>query len=372
MSLPQATKPLVEFPAILRANGFAIAPDQTISFVEAIGLLGPTGMDDIRRAGLAMFAIPKERHAEYDALFRAFFLGQTVSAPTVSDDEDEGVEAFEQTEGEQEVVLDQDETEIGTEATASESLSHRTFADLDEPEVLRQFSRMAKKNLPRRKSRRRVSAGKGDALDLRRSLREAVRRDGEIFHLHETRKKLRQRPIVLLIDVSGSMKDQSETTMRFAHALMQAGQRVEVFTFGTRLTRATKALQVKNVEQALENVGGLIADFDGGTRIGEALSALLAVPRFAATMRGAAVQVLSDGLERGSPDAMIDAVARISRMAWRLDWLSPLAGDDNYEPRTEALSAILPYLDSLKDGGSLQAICDHFISISDPDMRRAA
>lgn len=371
MTLPRAITPFIEFPAILRAHGFAIAPDQTTSFIEAIGLLGPNDISDIRRAGLALFAIPAERMAEYDALFRAYFMGQTLSAPTSTDDDD-GVEAYEPDQGEQEIEVEEDESEVGSEVSASEVLSHREFADLDDPETLRLFARTAKNALPWRASRRRTSANKGSAFDLRRSLKQAAKRDGEVFELFETRRKTRQRAIVVLIDVSGSMKDQSENTIRFAHALKQAADNAEVFTFGTRLTRITKALDVKNADQALANVSALIADFDGGTRIGEALHALLSVPRFAATMRGAAVQILSDGLERGRPDEMIDAVWRISRLAWRLDWLSPLAADENFTPKTEALSAVLPYLTSLTDGSNLQAICHHMISLSNTNMRKAA
>jgi uncharacterized protein with von Willebrand factor type A (vWA) domain len=372
MTLPFAAKPFVEFPAILRAHGFAISTDQTISFLEAIGLLGPTNMADIRRAGLAMLAIPKERQAEYDALFRAYFIGQTVSAPTELDEEDDGVDAFEEASGEQEIEVQEDEEEAGGEVSVTEALSHRTFEDLSDDEVLSQFARLAHKRLPRKNSRRRKSSRKGDAFDMKRSLKQAVQRDGEIFELFHTKKKTKQRTLVLLIDVSGSMKEQSETSLRFAHTLMQVADAVEVFTFGTRLTRITPALKVQRVEQALDNVSRLIADFDGGTRIGEALNALLSVPRFAATMRGASVQILSDGLERDNPNEMVDAVRRISRLAWRVDWLTPLAADENYVPKTEALLVARPYLTSLSDGGSLASICEHIVALTDHQTRRAA
>jgi hypothetical protein len=194
-------------------------------------------------------------------------------------------------------------------------------------------------------------------------LRQAVRRDGEVFELLQTRRKTRLRPITLLIDVSGSMQDQSDETMRFAHALKMAAGRAEVFTFGTRLTRITRALADKNADRALARVSALVADFDGGTRIGDALDALLAVPRFAGTMRGALVLVLSDGLERGDPAVMVDALRRISRMAWRVEWLSPLAGDEDYVPRTEALAAALPYLDGLSDGSRTEAICNRVLTL---------
>ncbi len=363
MTLPRATQPFVEFPRILRAHEFVVSPDQTISFIEAIGLLGPRSIADIRNAGLAMLAIPKERQAEYDALFRAYFMGQTVSAPAASDDNEDEVEVHEERESVHEIDISEQDQEIGGEASASEALSHRTFASVDDDQSLRHFVTTAAKAIPRRKSYRRTPSRQGSAFDLKRSLRQAVRRDGEVFELLKTTRKPHQRAITLLIDVSGSMEQQSEQTLRFAHALKTVAERAEIFTFGTRLTRVTKALSERNADRALARVGALVADFDGGTRIGDSLNALLSVPRFAGTMRGALVIIISDGLERGDPDMMVDAVRRISRIAWRVDWLSPLAADENYEPRTEALSAALPYLDSLSDGSSTNALCSYVLNL---------
>jgi hypothetical protein len=121
---------------------------------------------------------------------------------------------------------------------------------------------------------------------------------------------------------------------------------------------------LRNREQALGTASLLVADWDGGTRIGDALNAFLAVPRFAALARGAAVVVLSDGLERGDPSAMADAVGRLSRLAWRLVWLTPLAADSNFEARTAGLVAARPFLDRLADGGSLDAICNNVLELA--------
>ena len=127
---------------------------------------------------------------------------------------------------------------------------------------------------------------------------------------------------------------------------------VEIFTFGTRLTRVTRALRLKRREQALSGRRDLVSDWDGGTRIGDALQAFLAVPRFGGYARGAAVVIVSDGLERGDPAALRDAVARLSRRAWRVSWLTPLAADAGFRPQTEALIAIRRFVDDLVDGGS--------------------
>jgi uncharacterized protein with von Willebrand factor type A (vWA) domain len=213
------------------------------------------------------------------------------------------------------------------------------------------------------------SAKRGGGFDLQRSLRDSIRTDGELVRLRRRERQLRPRAILLLIDVSGSMKARSDAHLRFAHALVNAAPRVEVFTFGTRLTRLTRALRLKNREQALALATDLVADWDGGTRIGDALAAFLAVPRFAGYARGALVLVLSDGLERGDPAQMIRAVGHLAARAWRIDWLTPLAAAADYRPETAALRAVLPLLDSVANGATTERLCRHVLDLS---RRRAA
>lgn len=360
--MPPSIASFLDFAQILRAHRFAVSPDQTIGWIEAIGLLGPRSIGDVRAAAVALMAIPREREDEFDALFQSHFHGMIIAAATSAPD-DEDVDAYEPTGATAEVEEADDEREAGAEATAVERLARRTLGTGDD-DALRHFARHAPQRLPRRRSYRRAPARRGDAPDMRRALREAVRRDGEVLYLPQQRRKLRQRRILLLIDISGSMKERSDSLMRFGHALARASDRFEAFTLGTRLTRVTAALKTREEAQALERVGSVVADFDGGTRLGEALQALLAVPRYAGFARGAAVVVLSDGLERGDPTAMVDAVGRLSRMAWRLVWLSPLAGREGYQPETAGMVAILPELDRLDDGASLDAICRHVLTLA--------
>jgi uncharacterized protein with von Willebrand factor type A (vWA) domain len=198
--------------------------------------------------------------------------------------------------------------------------------------------------------------------------RDAMRHAGEFLRMRRKRRRLRQRRIVVLIDVSGSMKERTQAHLAFAHVLARAADTAEVFTIGTRLTRITRALRLRNRDLALTAASLLVADWDGGTRIGEALAAFLAVPRFSALARGAAVVVLSDGLERGDPSAMRDAVIRLSRIAWRVVWLTPLAADPGFEPRTAALVLARPFLDQLGDGGSIESICANVLGLAGLEM----
>jgi uncharacterized protein with von Willebrand factor type A (vWA) domain len=315
-----------------------------------------------------VLAPPPERHATYHRLFDIHFIGHEQLGAEGAEDE-EIVRLREEGHGDEEPLLGDGANESGLTATRAEALVERRFAQGAIGEALRRLSREAPSRLPRRRGYRHRRARRGPWADLRRTLRETVRNDGEILHLARLRRRTRLRRILLLIDVSGSMKARTEENIRLAHTLVQATPNIEVFTFGTRLTRVTRALRLKRREQAMNAAGLLVSDWDGGTRIGDALQAFLAVPRFASYARGAAVVVISDGLERGDPASLRDAVAKLSLRAWRLSWLTPLATTPGFAPQTEALLAIAPWVDEMVDGGSSTAIVSHVLSLG---SRKAA
>lgn len=362
---PRALEPFVQFATVLRANGFAVAPEQTQTFLAAVGLLGPVSMRDIHRAAVPTLAPPPERRDEFDALFRRLFHGQTLAAPSDADPEDdEDLQVLDAKEGEIDPPDTTEDQEAGGEATAIERLTLRQFRDEDPRETLNRFARAAPAGLPRQRSFRRRPARTGDRWHMRRLLREAVRRDGEVLSLPKLTRKTRQRRILLLVDVSGSMKAHTEDAMSLAHVLVGAAERAEVFTIGTRLTRVTRVLRLRRREQALGATASLVSDWDGGTRLGDALDAFLHVPRFASFARGSLVVVLSDGLERGDPAMLTAAVGKLSSLAWRVAWLTPLAADAGYTPSTAALQAVLPVLDHLGNGAGLRPLCDEILTLA--------
>ena len=367
--IPTPSRHLAEFPPFIRGYGFTTSPDQTVAFLAAVELLGPRGIDDVRRAAVATLSPPRERHGEFEALFRAWFHGEFAPVSRESED-DTVVRVHEEDATAPEPIEASDLGESGQSATAAEMLGERRFELESEVERFRRFAREAPRRLPRRRGLRRVRAQRGDVVDLRRALRTAVRWGGDSPVLPWRRRKLQHRRLLLLIDVSGSMKEHTETALRFAHALHHAVARMECFTLGTRLTRVTGALRLRNTEAALGNASALVPDWDGGTRLGDALQAFLSVPRFAGCARGAFAVVLSDGLERGGPDTLTGAVARLSRLAWRVSWLTPLAADPAYRPETAGLAAIVPYIDDLGDGASPEALCSHMLSFGRTRGRR--
>jgi uncharacterized protein with von Willebrand factor type A (vWA) domain len=356
---PRALEPFLDFPQALRAAGFPASPDRTLSLIEAVGLLGPRGIEDIRRAAHAIYGPGPDRQPMFDSVFDMVFLGRRIAAPAPGDP-DELPQSFD-SGGFEELPLPNDEDPSGGEATTAERLFAREISAGDEDTALRSFRRSLGAHLPRRTSRRTI-AGRGRLADARRAFRQMLRRDGEITRLPSRRRQKRERRVLLLVDVSGSMKAGTDGVLRLAHALQQGGERVECFTLGTRLTRVTRALKHQNREQALTLASGLVADWDGGTRLGEALAVFLSVPRFASHARGAMVVIVSDGLERGGPDALAASMERLSALAWSVLWLSPLAADPAYRPETGALQAIMPLLDRIGDGSTPVAIASEILN----------
>jgi uncharacterized protein len=361
--LPPAIRPFVTFAARLRENGFAVASEQTSSFLAAVGLLGARSMRHIRMAAAATLAPQPEQRALFDALFDLHFVGLAGEIVDPDGEPDDEMTAQDDS-GTMDALFAEDVNESGQLTTGVEALSQRLLKPADEAGTLQRFQRLLPATLPRRRGYRLGKARRGPGIDLARSLKAAIRNDGEMISLKRLRRRTRARPILLMIDVSGSMKQRSDANLAFAHAIVQAAPRVEVFTFGTRLTRLTRPLRRKNRAQALTEAGAAVADWDGGTRIGDALQAFLAVPRFATYGRGAAVVIVSDGLERGDPTAMIRAVERLAARAWRIDWLTPLAAAADYRPETEALAAVRPLLGSLADGSSTESLCRHVLALA--------
>lgn len=360
--LPRAAEPFLGFGRLLRRFGFAVAPEQVVAFMQATTLLGPRSMDDIHEAALATLAPPPDRHGEFEALFRKWFHGEEAAVAAGEGNEETQVRDDGGSREQQGEELREEEG--GELSSAIERLSLREFRRDDD--TLARFRHELPASLPARRSFRTVRTRSRGHLDLRRSLREIVRADGDVPCPCLRRRQAIPRRLLLLIDVSGSMKIHTADYLKLAHAAVQGTGQAEVFTFGTRLTRITPALRIRDREQALARASSQVEDWDGGTRIGPTLLAFLSVPRFSALARGAAVVLLSDALERGDHGEMETAMRRLGQRAFRLSLCTPLAGDPRFEPRTAALRAILPLLDDLEDGSSVAALTTFILSLGRP------
>lgn len=365
---PRECAPFLDFVHVLRRHGFSVSPDQTGTFLSAITLLGPDSMEHIRRAAIATLAPPIDRIGAFETLFRAVFHGEAVAAALPHLDEEETV-VNDRGGSEQPGEMPLEQEQGGAMASALERLSTREFESRDM--LLAAFRRGLPGALPRRRAFRHLRVHSNGAIDLRRSLREIVRAEGDLPSPHlRRRQELVRRPL-LFIDISGSMSGHTDELLVLAHATVQAVPRTEVFTTGTRLSRITTALRLHDRDTALVRAANAADDWNGGTRIGPALKAFLAVPRFAAMARGALVLIASDALERGGHEEFESAMRRLSHLSHRLSLATPLAGDPRFRPQTAALAAVLPWLDDLVDGSSAASVARFMLTLGREAPRAA-
>lgn len=273
-----------------------------------------------------------------------------------------GAETAVDEQGGEEPLPREESLEAGRSAVAQERLRNRRFDDASEEERIaidRAVRALRLATPPRRASRTRP-ARRGD-LDLSRTLERAMLTSGEVIHPAMRTRSDRPRPLVLVLDVSGSMAPVARTLLGLAVAARRTAagspaRRVEVFAFGTRLTHLTPALVSRDPDAALAAATARVVDWDGGTRIGASLDVL--VRRFGprGALRGAVVVICSDGLERGDPLLLGSAARALRRRCHRLIWVSPLAGDPAFEPRQRGLAAALESVDVLVPGHDLASI----------------
>ena len=182
---------------------------------------------------------------------------------------------------------------------------------------------------------------------------------GEPSELFWRRRRLRLRPLILILDVSGSMTDYSRNLLQFAHSTRRATARVEVFCFGTRLTRITRQLEHRRPDEALARAADAVFDWDGGTRIGDSLTTFVNDWGRRGVCRGGIVVICSDGLDRGDPSVLEHAMERISRLCHRVVWLNPHKGDQaDFAPSTLGMMAAAPHVDLLLSGRDLDSLED--------------
>ena len=252
-----------------------------------------------------------------------------------------------------------------------EILRHKNFAEMnaEESEAVKQMmSRLLWKVSERRTRRHRP--GKGNLIDLRRTLRRSLRSEGEVFSWAYREQNSKPRPLVVIADISGSMERYTRLLLHFIYGMKAAlSQPVEAFVFSTRLTRITRPLQIRDLDLALKNVGDLVNDWAGGTRIGESLKMFNFEWGRRVLGRGAVVLVISDGWDRGDVELLTREMARLKRNCHRLIWLNPLLGAADYEPLTRGIQAALPHIDNFLPVHNLASLEDLADRLSDLNRR---
>jgi uncharacterized protein with von Willebrand factor type A (vWA) domain len=373
--------PLVEFGRRLRERGLPVGTGRILTFVRAVSAIGLVDRDSLYWAGRLSMIARRDDLEAYGQVFESWYrtlrstddLRVELQLPAEEPDRrqanwgeqpDDLEVRVGQAAAEWHRADEEDEVERGEEssirivASGVEVLRSKSFGDLSEDERARVAAliRSLRLQVPVERTRRTRPASKGGRFDLRRTLRRSLRTQGEPFDRAWRARTARRRPLVLILDISGSMAPYSRALMQFAYAAMAAGRRVETFVFGTRLTRVTRTLRTKDPDRALREIGRQVEDWEGGTRIGESLKALLDGWSQRAALRGAVVVFCSDGLERGDPELLRAQMARLRRLAHRVIWVNPLKGSPRYEPLARGMAAALPSVDVFLSGHNLESL----------------
>ena len=355
---------LVDFAHELRAAGLPIGSGDILTYCAAMAPLDPTDLIDLYWAGQTTLVTRRESVATYDRVFRRFFLDEGEDLPEPlklmirSSAESQAVLAVPATEPGED-GQDEEETRLGLVASDAAVLKSKSFAACTPEELaaLRRIMARIRLQPPRRRTRRTVSARSGRRPDLRRTVRESMRMHGEPAELFWRRRRLRLRPLILILDVSGSMADYSRNLLQFAYSARRATTRVEVFCFGTRLTRITKELERRSPDDALERAAKAVFDWEGGTRIGASLDTFVREWGRRGLCRGGIVVICSDGLDRGDPGLLAAAMERLARLSYRVVWMNPHKGNNSdFAPSTLGMMVAAPHVDQVLSGHDLRSL----------------
>jgi uncharacterized protein with von Willebrand factor type A (vWA) domain len=357
--VPAPEELLVGFATALREAGVAVTPDRTSSFVQAVAL---TGFDDRAStywSGRATLCSSLDDTELYDRAFTAWF--------TISPDVPRAENRISPTRQPQAVFDDdsssgnQDGDEIlAARATTTEVLRHRDVATLSDQERTRLATLFDSLDVvpPLRRALRQRPHHRG-SVDLRRTLRAQLRSAGELTRLRHRRPGVRPRRVVLLIDVSGSMQPYADSLLRLAHRIVRAmPHQVEVFTIGTRLTRISAALRLRQADEALAAAGRLVPDWSGGTRLGEVIGAFVNRWGRRGVARSAIMVIASDGWERGDAQLLSEEMRQLRLLAYAVIWMNPHHGKAGYAPIQTGIQASLPHLDRMVAGHSLATFAE--------------
>ncbi|CAN5659944.1 VWA domain-containing protein [soil metagenome] len=351
----------VGFARVLRGLDLTVPVSAVLAFTEALGAVGVGDRQQVYWAGRATLVRRPEDVDPFDRAFGMFFdnvdVGESapaeIAAVTLAvdtDDDDDGAEP---------AATDDERDTLELRFSRTEMLRQRDFAQYSDDELRdarHWMTRLRITGSPRRSLRLTASSRRTHRPDLRRTVRAAVRTNGDPLHQHYRRRATKHRRLVLVIDVSGSMEPYARALLRFVQAAVAGRRRVEAFALGTRLTRITKELTSHDPDRALQRAAERVLDWSGGTRLGDGLAAFNDEWGVRGMARGADVVVLSDGWDRGEPEFLAEQMQRLQRVAHRIIWVNPLKVSPGYAPLARGMAAALPYVDEFVEGHSLDAL----------------
>ncbi len=366
---------IMHFARVLRAAGLPVGPGQVIRAIEAADAVGIGTREDFYWTLHAVFVNRRDQRDLFDQAFHVFWRNprllerlMTVILPTIETPPDEDreemsrrlAEALKGLAESAEQAPEQERIELDAVMTWTdrEILKNRDFEKMSQAEMDAAKRALARLRLPveRVATRRFRPDQAGPRIDMRRMLRRSVRSGGDTILLARRRRKTRRPPLVILCDISGSMSRYSRMLLHFLHAVTNDRDRVYTFLFGTRLTNVTRYLRYKDVDEALDKIGQVAEDWDGGTRIGQTLGDFNRLWSRRVLGQGAIVLMITDGLDRDGGVGLEKEMDRLHRSCRRLIWLNPLLRYDGFEPKSAGIRAMLPHVDDFRTVHNLESL----------------
>ncbi len=390
---------IMQFCRVLRRAGLPIGPGQSLAALEAVRTVGIEHRGDFYWALHAALITRRDQRPVFDQAFHVFWRNPKLleralsmllpvvdTGPPAKDDQitkrladallPPDAPRPDRRDGAPETVP---ELEIDATNTFSDrdKLGDMDFEQMSTEELAAAKRALARFHLPLvpLKTRRSRPDRSAPAIDVRRTLRQAMRQGTDAIPLARKRPRTRLPPLVILCDISGSMSRYSRMMLHFMHAVLADHHRVHAFVFGTRLTNVTRPLRAKDIDEALGRVAETVEDWSGGTRIGACIQAFNRDWSRRVLGQNATCLLITDGLDRDAGDGLPAAMERLSKSCHRLVWLNPLLRWEGYAPKSSGARAMIGCVDALYSVHSLDSIADLAQALArDPalDSRRMA
>jgi uncharacterized protein with von Willebrand factor type A (vWA) domain len=365
---------ILYFARALRAAGIPVGPGAVLDALEALGVAHIGARDDFYWTLHSIFVKRHEHTILFDQAFRIFFrkrgyidkmiasmlpetqAGAPKAPPAGAQRIQEAL--FSGLAREEE----KSEVEIDARLTVSdrEVLQTKDFAQMTAAEIAAAKEAISKLTLPldEVRTRRMAASRRGHLIDIRRTLRASMKAGGAVIDLKYLGPRVKEPPIVALLDISGSMSEYTRLFLHFLHAVTDARKRVSTFLFGTRLTNVTRAIRQRDPDEALAACSADVADWSGGTRIASSLHLFNKQWARRVLSQGAVVLLITDGLERDADDTLSFEMDRLHRSCRRIIWLNPLLRFDGFEARAKGVRTMLPHVDELRPIHNLQSMAE--------------
>ena len=375
------------FARALRVAGIPVGPGAVLDALEAIRVVGISTRADFYWTLHAVLVKRHEHSVLFDQAFRIFFrkrgylerLIASMLPQVAAQTHEQHKPALQRIQdalfaSAPEIEPEKPKLEVDARLTMSdrELLQKKDFAQMSAAEIAAAKDAIDALVLPfdERRTRRLAPNRRGHVIDMRRTLRASMKGGGAFIDLKYLGPRMKAPPVVVLLDISGSMTQYSRLFLHFIHALTEQRKRVHTFLFGTRLTNVTRALRQRDVDEALALCSANVADWSGGTRIASSLKEFNKLWARRVLGEGAIVLLITDGLERDGDDTLAVEIDRLHRSCRRLIWLNPLLRFDRFEAKAKGIRTMLPHVDDFRAIHNLETMAELVRSLSRPQSRQ--